>query len=92
MKYKLPGSHKTDLLYHPGTRKTTQVHRYLVGLSKIYPNLDYYQKMGGLKRLWDGYVNMITNQLSGLMTPCQPLITLMTSKCLGGSQMWVYCF
>ena len=52
-------THRTDLLYlygPPGTGKTTQIFKVLSALKSLY-GIDFYCKMGGLKKFWDGYDN-----------------------------------
>ena len=37
-----------------GTRKTTAISRVL---NTMYPEVDYYAKMGGISKFYDGYDN-----------------------------------
>ena len=51
---------RTDLVYYygpPGTGKTTSISRVLNTIRKLYPQVDYYSKMGGLSKFFDGYDN-----------------------------------
>ena len=56
--YKLAGfrpqrSFRTDLVYYhgpPGTGKTTTISRVLNTIRRLYPQVDYYSKMGGLSK------------------------------------------
>ena len=51
---------RTDLVYYygpPGTGKTTSISRVLNTIRKLYPTVDYYSKMGGLSKFFDGYDN-----------------------------------
>jgi len=41
----------------PGTGKTTAIERTLSTVRKIYPVADFYCKLGGLSKFWDGYDN-----------------------------------
>lgn len=57
MEFRPPRKHRTDLLYlwgPAGVGKTTEIHRTLEAIQDTY-GIEYYQKMGGLKRFWDGY-------------------------------------
>ena len=50
---------RTDLVYYygpPGTGKTTMIHTVLKTIYKLY-NVDFYCKLGGLSKFWDGYDN-----------------------------------
>lgn len=47
-------------LYGPtGTGKTARISKTLEALKQVYPDYDYYSKMGGLSRFWDGYDNQL---------------------------------
>ena len=51
---------RTDLIYYygpPGTSKNTTVSKTLNTIRKLYPQADYYAKMGGLSKYFDGYDN-----------------------------------
>lgn len=51
---------RADLVYYygpPGTGKSTSIHRLLSTVRKLYPPVDYYIKLGGLAKFWDGYDN-----------------------------------
>ena len=51
MRWRPQRSFRTDLVYYygpPGTGKTTSVSRVLSTIRKLYPQVDYYSKMGGL--------------------------------------------
>ena len=53
-------THRTDLVYYygpPGTGKTTAISRVLNTIRKLYPEVDYYAKMGGISKFYDGYNN-----------------------------------
>ena len=53
-------THRTDLVYYhgpPGTGKTTAISRVLNTIRKMYPEVDYYAKMGGISKFYDGYDN-----------------------------------
>lgn len=41
----------------PGTGKSTCVTNVLKACAALYPQLDYYSKMGGMSKFWDGYDN-----------------------------------
>ena len=41
----------------PGTGKSTNVQRALKAISLQHKELDYYNKMGGMSKFWDGYDN-----------------------------------
>ena len=51
---------RTDLIYYygpPGTGKSTSVSKVLNTIRKLYPTVDYYPKIGGLSKYFDGYDN-----------------------------------
>ena len=51
---------RTDLIYYygpPGTGKSMTVSKVLNTIRKLYPTADYYAKMGGLIKYFDGYDN-----------------------------------
>lgn len=53
-------THKTDVVYYhgpPGKGKTLNIARVLRTISKLYPAVSYYSKLGGLSRWFDGYDN-----------------------------------
>lgn len=59
-------SHRTDLVYYfgpPGTGKTTTISRVLNTIRRLYPQVDYYSKMGGLSKFFDGYDNQMITQI-----------------------------
>ena len=58
-RFRPPRKHRTDLVYYygpPGTGKTTMIHTVLKTIYKVY-NIDFYCKLGGLAKFWDGYDN-----------------------------------
>lgn len=60
MQFRPQRKHRTDVLYihgPTGIGKTTCIFKTLVSLRELYPDIDYYQKIGGLKGFWDGYDN-----------------------------------
>ena len=60
MIFRPPRTHRTDVVYYwgkPGVGKTTAISRILDTIAKCYHNVDYYCKMGGLDKFWDGYDN-----------------------------------
>ena len=60
MRYREPRSHRTDVVYYwgpPGTGKTTTIMRILKTIYSLYPEVDYYCKLGGLDKWFDGYDN-----------------------------------
>ena len=55
-----PRTHSTKCIYiygPPGTGKSTQVQATLQAIMKQHPQLDFYSKMGGMSKFWDGYDN-----------------------------------
>lgn len=60
MRFRPTRKHRTDLVYYhgkPGTGKTTAVLRVIKKIKDMYPEVDYFCKMGGLDRSFDGYDN-----------------------------------
>lgn len=60
MKHFPPRQGTTQSLYlwgPPGTGKSTTVLNVMRAISSIHPDMDFYSKMGGLKKFWDGYDN-----------------------------------
>ena len=61
MRWRPQRSLTTDLVHYygtPGTGKTTTVSRVLLNtVRKLYPKIDYYSKMVGLSKFFDGYDN-----------------------------------
>lgn len=60
MRFRPAREHRTDILYihgPPGTGKTTTTLRVLKSIRTLYPELDFYCKLGGLDRWFDGYDN-----------------------------------
>jgi len=51
---------RTDVVYYygpSGMGKTNSIDTLLRTIRHIYPEVDYYSKMGGLSKFWDGYDN-----------------------------------
>lgn len=68
---------RTDLIYYygpPGTGKTTTVSRVLNTIRRLYPQIDYYSKMGGLSKYFDGYDNQPITWIDDPVSP-SPLRT-----------------
>ena len=60
MQFRPMRKHRTDVLYiygPSGIGKTTAIQRTLQTLTDCYPEYDFYTKMGGLDKWWDGYDN-----------------------------------
>lgn len=60
MRFRPARQHRTDLVYYwgePGVGKTTNIMRVLQSIYKLYPEVDYYCKLGGIDRWFDGYDN-----------------------------------
>ena len=60
MRFRPPRTFRTDVVYihgPPGTGKTTTIIRVLKAICTTYPEIDYYCKLGGLDRWFDGYDN-----------------------------------
>ena len=65
---------RTDVLYYygvPGTGKTTTINSVLNTIRTLYPKADYYCKLGGLSKFWDGYDNQ---PICWLDDPCSPAV------------------
>ena len=63
-------SFRTDLVYGPpGTGKTTSISRLLNVIRKLYPKVDYYSKMGGLSKFFDGYDNQPITWIDDPVSP-----------------------
>ena len=63
-------SFRTDLVYGPtGTGNTTSISRLLNMIRKLYPKVDYYSKMGGLSKFFDGYDNQPITWIDDPVSP-----------------------
>ena len=65
---------RTDLIYYygaPGTGKSTTVSKVLNTIRKLYPQADYYAKMGGLSKYFDGNDNQ---PVCGIDDPVSPAV------------------
>ena len=63
---------RTDLVYYygpPGTGKSTSVSKVLNTIRKLYPSVDYYAKMGGLSKYFDGYDNQPITWIDDPVSP-----------------------
>ena len=63
---------RTDLVYYygpPGTGKSTTVSKVLNTIRKLYPCVDYYAKMGGLSKYFDGYDNQPITWIDDPVSP-----------------------
>ena len=63
---------RTDLVYYhgpPGTGKTTSISRVLNTIRRLYPQVDYYSKMGGLSKFFDGYDNQVITWIDDPVSP-----------------------
>ena len=59
-KYRPKRKHETDLVYYfgrPGTGKSTSIDRVCKTIRALYPEVDFYWKLGGMSKFWDGYDN-----------------------------------
>ena len=65
-------THRTDLVYYhgpPGTGKTTAISRVLNTIRRLYPEVDYYAKMGGISKFYDGYDNQPITWIDDPVSP-----------------------
>ena len=65
-------THRTDLVYYygpPGTGKTTAISRVLNTIRRLYPECDYYAKMGGISKFYDGYDNQPITWINDPVNP-----------------------
>ena len=72
MRYRPPREGRTDLIYYfgpVGVGKTTAVTQTLASLRTLYPEFDYYSKMAGMSKYFDGYDNQLVTWIDDPVSP-----------------------